>query len=342
MNIRPFGLRDLPLLRRYRSQGLFLDSTRILIHGPAMVPMGALISFIGPTLRIYSYHCENGSHPGTPIISQVTYSVGATYARLSYLAPQEALEQPELTALTEYIVSQMGQLGVFHILAEVDESYQAFQLFHRVGFAIYARQRIWRLDGEPTGETNEVAWRASRSRDTIGIRSLYCNVVPGLVQQVEPLPQKNIKGVVYYQNGELQAFVELKYGRNGIWVQPFVHPDAQGFDRHLVNLLHNMPGRRDRPLFICVRSYQSWLESAVEALGGQPGPQQAVMVRHLAITRRVNQTIPLPAINGKRPEPTAPIMRLEKARILDSSRSEKQTRVDSMPENKGNPSAGFL
>ncbi len=329
MKVRPFGFRDLPLLNRYRDRGLFLDSTRVLIHGPAMVPMGALISFIGPNLRVFTYHCDNSSQPKNPILGQVTYSVGASYARLSFLAPQEALDQPELIALTEYIVSHIGQFGVYHILADVDESNQVFQLLHRAGFAIYARQRIWRLDGEPDGDTNTAAWRASRSLDTIGVRSLYCNVVPGFVQQVEPLPQKGLKGVVSYLNGELQAYVELKYGRNGIWIHPFVHPDAQGFSRQLGNLLHDLPGRRGRPLFICVRSYQSWLETSVAAMGAQPGPQLAVMVRHLAVTRRLNQALPIPAINGKRPEPTAPILRMEEAHIQESSRLEKPVRVDS-------------
>ncbi len=326
MNIRPFGLRDLPLLPRYRNSGLFLDSTRILIHGPSMVPMGALISFIGPGLRIFTYYCENSSDPARPIIGQVTYSSAAPYARLSFMAPEDALEQPELTALTEYIVSQVGQLGVYHILADVDESNPVFQLLRRSGFAIYARQRIWRLAAEPSGDINTSPWRACRPGDAIGVHSLFCNVVPGLVQQVEPLPKKDLKGVVYYQNGELFAYVELKYGRKGIWVQPFVHPDAQGFDRHLANLLNDLPNRRERPLYICIRSYQSWLEAAVETMGAQPGPQQAVLVRHLAIARRVNQSLPLPVINGKRIEPTAPLLHIENARHMELGEVDKQTR----------------
>jgi len=324
MNIRAFGLRDLPLLPRYRDRGLFLDSTRVLIHGPIMVPMGALISFIGPTLRIFTYHCENNSQPSKPIVGQVTYSQGASYARLSFIAPEDALGQPELTELAEYVAVQMGQMGLFHILADVDESNPVFQLLHRAGFAIYARQRIWCLDGAPTGEANNAPWRASHSRDVIGVRSLYCNVVPGLVQQVEPMPKKDLKGVVYYQNGELLAFVELKYGRKGIWVQPFVHPDAEGFERHLTHLLQDLPDRHDRPLYICVRSYQSWLETAVEAMGAQPGPQLAVMVRHLALALRVNQTYPIPAINGKRAEPTAPIVQIEQAHLLEPSEAKEQ------------------
>ncbi len=324
MNIRPFGLRDFALLPKYRNRGLYLDSTRVLIHGPVMIPMGALISFVGPTLRIFSYYCQSSSGSREPIIGQVTYSLGATYARLSFIAPEDGLDQAELIALTEYIVADVGQLGVFHILADVDEASPVFHLMHRAGFATYARQRIWRLDGEPRGDMSSAPWRSSHARDTISVRSLYCNVVPGLVQQVEPLTPKDLKGVVYYQNSELSAFIELKYGRKGIWVQPFVHPDTAGFGQNLAHLLHDLPGRRDRPLYICVRSYQSWLDSAVEAMGAQPGPQQAVIVRHLAVSRRVNASLPLPAINGKRVEPTAPILRSNETPILKPTKMENK------------------
>jgi hypothetical protein len=324
MNIRPFGWRDLPLLHRYRMRGLFLDSSRILIHGQVMIPLGAMISFFGPSTRIYTYRCENQSQSDKPLIGQVNYLPGASYARLSFLAPEEAIGQSELSALSDYLAVQMGVQGIFHILADVDENNQVFQLLHHAGFAIYARQRIWRLEGHPAGEADTVPWRAIRSRDVIGVRSLYCNVVPGLVQQVEPLPINELRGIVHYHKDDLQAFVELKYGRSGIWAQPFVDPDAEDFNRQLLSLLQHLPGRRNRPLYICIRSYQSWLELVIRAMGAQPGPQQAVMVRHLAVTRRVNQHLPIPAMNGKRPEPTAPILHMDNSDYLDPSEMDKQ------------------
>jgi hypothetical protein len=330
MNIRPFGWRDLALLRSYRDRGLYLDSARVLIHGQMMIPMGALITFLGPSTRIFTFRCDNDSPAGKPLIGQVTYLTGAPYSRLSYLAPEDAVDQPELSALSDYIAIQIGSYGAFHILADVTESSQVFMMLHRAGFAIYARQRVWRLDGDPSGVANPVSWRACKSIDELGVRSLYCNVVPGLVQQVEPLPKKDLKGVVHYQDGNLLAFVELKYGRNGVWVQPFVHPDVEGFDRRLVQLLRNLPGRHNRPLYVCVRSYQSWLESAIQAMGAQPGPQQAVMVRHLAVSRRVNQPHPLPVMNGTRVKPAAPIARIEESRFPEKSDVEKQPRADSI------------
>jgi hypothetical protein len=330
MNIRPFDWRDITLLRGYIQRGLFLDSTRVLIHGRSVIPMGAFFSFLGPSLHMYTYRCNQDLSSGLPLIGQVTFTAGATYARLSFLAPEDAIEQPQLSALSDFMALQMGQLGAFHILADVDECSQVFELLHRAGFAIYARQRIWRLDNQPLGEQEPAPWSPVKSSDAIGVRSLYCNVVPGLVQQVEPLPKKNLKGVVHYKEGDLLAFVELKYGRKGIWVQPFIHPDAGDFDRALVNLLQNLPGRANRPLFVCVRSYQSWLVPAIEAMGAQPGPTQAVMVRHLTIAQRIGQAYKVPAMNGTRAESTAPVAQMNESHYQEPAEVEPQTRTNSI------------
>jgi hypothetical protein len=330
MNIRPFDWRDVGLLRGYLNRGIFLDSTRALIHGRSVIPMGAFLSFLGPSTRMYTYRYNHDSPSGTPLISQITYASGATYARLSFLAPEDSVDQPGLAALSDFMALQMGKKGAFHILADVNETSQVFQLLHRAGFAIYARQRIWRLDGQPLGDQEPVPWRTAMTRDAIGVRSLYCNVVPGLVQQVEPLPKKNLKGVVLYKDSDVIAFVELKYGRNGIWIQPFIHPDVGDFDCSLVNLLHELPGRGNRPLFICVRSYQSWLESAIEAMGAQPGPVQAVMVRHMTVAQRVTQAYKVPAMNGTRAEPTAPIVQINETRYQEPVEGERQSGINSI------------
>jgi hypothetical protein len=42
---------------------------------------------------------------------------------------------------------------------------------------------------------------------------------------------------------------------------------------------------------------------------------QAVMVKRLAIPRRAEQTFTIPAIEGTRPEPTAPIARIQKKNL---------------------------
>ena len=61
------------------------------------------------------------------------------------------------------------------------------------------------------------------------------------------------------------------------------------------DLLQNLPDRASRPVYLCVRSYQSWLEAAIEELGAEPGPRQAVMVKHLAAAAEGSPAFSLPA-----------------------------------------------
>jgi hypothetical protein len=132
-------------------------------------------------------------------------------------------------------------------------------------------------------------------------------LIPGLVQQVEPFPAERLHGLVYCQENDLLAYVELKYGHRGIWAQPFVHPDLEDASPRLAGLLAVLPNRLSRPVYLCVRSYQSWLEPGLESMGAEPSPRQAMMVKHLAIPQKALRTLSLPAIEGGRPEISAPI-----------------------------------
>lgn len=307
MNTRPFDWHDLPLLYRYRQQGLFLDSTLAFTRGGVLVSAGALLAYFAPATGIFTYLGVPDRGAGQPLIGQVLHTSGAPFARLIFLAPVSALQSTHLPALFDTIAVEIGGRGAFHILAEVEEGSPAFQALHQSGFAIYARQRIWRLEGEPRGQADMADWRPCTPEDTLRVRSLYADLVPGLVQQVEPLPRERLKGMVFSQRGDIRAYVELRYGPAGIWVQPFVHPDAPQVGEHLVHLLQLLPNRRNRAVYLCVRSYQSWLEPAIEDLGAQPGQSQAVMVRHLAVPRKAPQPYALPQLNGKRVEPVAQI-----------------------------------
>lgn len=248
-------------------------------------------------------------------MGQVMHSTGAQIAQLTFLAPREALEQDEdplaVLAVLDHLVSQVGERGAHRLLADVDEGSPAFETLRRVSFAIYARQRIWRVQGAPPRDGHHSAWQPASERDLISVRSLYNNIVPGLVQQVEPFPAERLNGLIYRHEDEPIAYVELKYGPKGIWAQPFLHPDAEEIAPCLVDLFHNLPYRRSRPVYVCIRSYQSWLEPALEDLGAESGPRQAVMVKHLAVPLKAARPFALPALEGGHPEISAPIVHVE-------------------------------
>ena len=168
-----------------------------------------------------------------------------------------------------------------------------------------ARQRLWRFDGDPPQPEIKYLWRSLRSQHGFAIQSLYHNLVPGLVSQIESLANERLEGMVC-QNSELLGYAELKYGPRGIWVQPFIHPDAKNVDARLNDLLGSIPDRRSRDIYVCVRSYQSWLEPGLDALGARAGSRQAVMVKRIAVPHKVSRPFALPKIEGQ-PEISAPI-----------------------------------
>jgi hypothetical protein len=237
---------------------------------------------------------------------------GSPFAHLTFVTPDAGLESQALPELLDYLILLCGERGALRLIAEVDERALAYQALRRSGFAVYTRQRIWQVAERQAGTTTTLGWRPARSQDTIAIRSLYNNVVPGLVQQVEPYNNRRPNGMVLYQADNLIAFVELKSGHQGIWAQPFVHPDVQDVQPPLANLFQTLSFHRNRPLFVCVRSYQSWLDAAVEDLGGQAGSIQAVMVKHLAVAQKASWAYTLPALDGGQPEITASL-RVEEA-----------------------------
>jgi hypothetical protein len=147
MTIRPFDWRDLPVLIRYRHQGLIFDNALILTRGSALIPTGAMLFYFAPATGIFTY-LSTGDHKHDPLLGQVSHSAGSSLARIAFLAPKSAIEAEALPALLEYMVVEAGGRGALHLLAEVDDQTEAFEMLRRAGFAIYVRQRIWKLNVE--------------------------------------------------------------------------------------------------------------------------------------------------------------------------------------------------
>jgi hypothetical protein len=308
MTARLFEWRDLPTLYRFRPQSLFLDTMLVLTRGPMLIS-GALLSTIAPNLGITTFVYSGKAKSSQPVFGQVIHTRGSPLAHLTFLTPNSALASPDMINLLDSLTAFSGGNGAYHLLAEVDEAAHVFTPIHQAGFAIYTRQQIWQFR-QPVKNTLPFAWREAATKDLSAIRTLYNNLVPGLVQQVEPFPLSDKPGgLVYMKNGDLVAYVELIYGARGIWVQPFVHPNAENVTEHILALIGQLPERRGRPIYMCVRSYQSWLEVALQELEAEPGPRQAVMVKHLAVLQKPARLVTTPALESGQPEISAPYAR---------------------------------
>jgi hypothetical protein len=71
-------------------------------------------------------------------------------------------------------------------------------------------------------------------------------------------------------------------------------------------LLLRVRGSGERPVYLAVRSYQAWLEHALEDAQAQVSPRQALMVKHLVKLQRIPVTNPqFVTRESRQAEPTA-------------------------------------
>jgi hypothetical protein len=300
MTVRSLDLLDLPLLSRYRREVLSLYGARILTHGNPLGAM-AMLSYLNPRRHIYT---AVASENGRSLMGQVILNGDETSARLTFLAPTEHINGLTLLLL-DHLTTQAGEWGAFHLLAEVDENSPVFRSLRQAGFAMYAWQRVWKLPKLelPAGGSS---WREAEENDWPAIQSLHGQIIPALIQPVDALP-KQVSGLVCRPEGNLQAYVAINSGPEGIWIQPLVPPDSWCGPERLAGL----SGWGNRPVYFCVRSYQAWLETVLEDLGAEAGPRQAVMVRRLAKTIKESLAVSVMEKALAKAKPAAPVSRVE-------------------------------
>jgi hypothetical protein len=137
---------------------------------------------------------------------------------------------------------------------------------------------MWDLTDVPDGGT-EQCWERARPVHLPAIQSLHQQIVPPLLQPVEQMP-RYASG--YICSEAVKCYTSVSSGAYGIVLHPLMHPEATEVSAKLLCLVNGLQGRRRRRVYICVRSYQAWLEHVLAELGGKAGPRQAVMVKHLA------------------------------------------------------------
>ena len=283
MTIRSLDLLDLPTIYHLRGEAVSLDASRALTRGNPLGAMG-MLAYMNPQRRVYS---AVSAEDGVTLLGGIIHNNGETHARLQYLAPARELGQPSLPGLIEHLSAEAGEWGAFHVLAELDETSAAFMPLRRAGFSAYAGQRMWdvsTLVGAPT----DSSWPRARSVDLTAIQNLHHQIVPALLQPIEPAPRR---AAGFICSGGGLCYASTSTGMKGIVVFPLIHPDATDVATKLTALISRLPNRGGRPIYVCVQTYQAWLEHVLEDLGAKAGPQQAIMVKHLVRPVKEEQTV---------------------------------------------------
>ncbi len=267
-----------------------------------------MLTRLRPTNEFFTAIAPASNGTGA-LIGQVVYHGGEKSAHLSYMLPLGELSSPALTALVEALAWQAGEWGAFHLLAEVEERGPAFEGLRAAGFSTYARQRVWRVDAPIPMQSAPNHWHAAASIDEHAVRNLHTLVIPPLVQAAEPLNLHLSHSLIFHQEGDLAAYVEVIGGPKGIYLRPLIHPDVEETPALLISLIARLHPTPKRPVYMAVRSYEAWLEPLLEDLGAQVGPRQALLVRHLGEAQYATQSLLRLNVLAKRAEPGAPIVR---------------------------------
>ena len=292
MPVRLIDFLDLAKLRKYRHGLVPLDTARFLTRGK-MLNVSAIFPALDPIQEIATAISE---HNGDSLLGQVSLAAGSNVANLTFLSPQDSPSHLQLEMI-EFLITQAGKWGCFSLQAEVHEDSPLIKIFRQEGFSIYAWQRVWKLNGAGTPPVAGI-WEKPREEEIINIQSLYSQIVPAMLQSIESIPRK-ADGLVCKSGEDLQAHISLTVGPAGIWAKPLIHPDADCLPEWMNSLMASISNIRGKPVYLCVRSYQAWLESMLEEQGAMAGERQAVMVRHLT-SRKV---LELETLKNKKVEP---------------------------------------
>ncbi len=211
--------------------------------------------------------------------------------------------------MIEFLSYQAGEHQAVNLLAEVESSSELFETLRRSGFSAYGIETIWRLPVKQTGNDQPSSWTKSSGKDEVGMRSLYQSVTPPLEQSAEPYQANNPQRLIYTAINDINAWVQYNSGPLGIYLVPVMHPSI----KNPTALLCELPGRFSgfsHPVYMQIRSHQSWLNTALEDCGAQTIGEYTLLVKHLAVGQKV--TVPNGArvrAEARQAKPTIPILR---------------------------------
>ena len=89
-------------------------------------------------------------------------------------------------------------------------------------------------------------WHRVDSVHLPAVQNLYHQIVPPLLQPVEP-PPKQPSG--YICNEGVRAHVTVNTGMVGIVLFPLIHPEVTDVGAKLASLIQNLPNRGGRPVY---------------------------------------------------------------------------------------------
>jgi hypothetical protein len=278
---RTCTLVDVPLIHRISEQAVVLDTeigyTRDLYGANGVI----LSSVLLPQRHSFTLLARSDREL---VVGQFRIHQESV-AHIVYLAPNLGVSDEDAVWLhvLDAMAREAGRQNAQMLVGEVDEDSLLFETMRYSGFAVYARQQIWRhMAGDYIAPPSEPITLAEVQETDFGmVQGLMARIVPSMLHPVV-IPNNLTGGWVYKQDERVMAYIGVSTGRNGIYLMPFIAPDiADKAASIFYTLIQNLQGTDKLPLYVRVRRYQDWITGALNTLGFEAGTPQALMVRHI-------------------------------------------------------------
>ncbi len=285
---RALQLADLPHFMRLVGRGVLLDSS-LMTTLDDDAPQGSLLAPLLPARPLHTYVTRGTAQTALGQFRYVRHDHAAPRAQLTYLAPR-ALTLTDNSAclqLLDALTAAAGQRGAHTLNAEVDERSSFFETMRQAGFAVYARQELWRCPpgANAVHDAKVLTWQRARASDIHDMRQLLRALVPPMLHQALEQPAEHA-GWLYREGGQALAILAIQRGRRAHSLLPYLHPRLAERARDLLRGALALTSTK-LPRYITLRRYQDWWGGALPALGFTCHARQAVLVRHIAVGVRV-------------------------------------------------------
>jgi hypothetical protein len=309
--IRPFGLNDIPLVRRLQRTSAALAVEHILTHprAPLWIALTAPWPWAGVGVATYVLN-EDGAPGSLGGFVQLIKRASRPEADVLHIAPADGDDQAGQAIwdrLLAYCTRAAGGHGLQRIFASIPDGGPEEDCLRMAGYSLYTRETICRLAVVPQARDLPAGFRSQLPQDSWALQRLYTHGTPRLVQQAEgaltgeagspPLSwwePDRWQGIVWEPAGEVRGAVQVHVGRAGHWLRVWgTNTLASRELRSLVEqglrsiALDPQGKRQARPVYVTVRDYEAGLNSVLTGFGFAPFASRARFVKHTTATVRM-------------------------------------------------------
>ena len=311
--IRPFGLRDVLLLRHLEPYSVAFDLQRYLLCSPSPLRSALFGYFTHRNLGTLTCIHRDSKQEESEAFAQVWPRADRQEWDLAFVAPTLDAHQgtPDLwhKLLSHLIVLGAGE-GVLRIYARSPEDGELEAVLRRAGFAVVAREEIFALSHQRVPAPRPQGLRRVDHQDREALEELYLQVVPPLVHQAEGFShswraasQRVRPGLVseeeyiWSAEGKAVAHLRLCSGAKRHWLEIVVRSECRAELLPHIRCLLSLTGHSvSAPVYCPVPDYGVGLGWLLRTLGFESYARQVLLVAHTVARVPVRRQMVVPGL----------------------------------------------